>query len=178
MKVFGAKVIKEGDKDGRYWQMIGFTDERGRKLTTFDSLLLDLVDGSEVEGAVTEVQKGDNTYYNFKLAKHREGQTPMQIAPVTPQKASSVPQDVWDRKDRAMAWMNCNNAAATLFSGTGQGDEHIKHLRKLFAEYELVINGKETLSSSYAKVIERVPPTPPIPTEAPDGSIDLDSIPF
>lgn len=175
MKVFGAKVIKEGvnSNTGKAWSLVSFTDERGRKLSSFDTLLLDLADGSEVDGAVTETQKGDQTYYNFKMSKDQP--KPLQTAPITPQKASSVPQDVWDKKDRAMAWMNCNNAAATLYSGTALHKEHMEHVARLFAEYERVINGKTTLSENYAKVIQ--PPTPPIPTEAPE-EISLDDIPL
>lgn len=197
MKIFSASIKREGiGKNGKAYTIVQFEDGTGRKLDSFDHILLNVVDGQSVDGEVTEEQNGKWTNYKFKMADKQS--VPLQFKPVTTepttvdkaveshQKASSVPQDVWDKKDRAMAWMNCNNAAATLFSSTGQGDEHIKHLKTLFALYESQINGQQSLSENFAKVLEQVPtpvvagpPTPPAPVnEEPPAEINLDGIPF
>lgn len=179
MKVFGAKVIKEGvnSNTGKAWSLVSFTDERGRKLSSFDTLLLDLADGSEVDGAVTETQKGDQTYYNFKMSKDQP--KPLQTAPIAPQKASSVPQDVWDKKDLAILAMNCNNSAAQVYSGTSMKSEHMAYAVELFEMWDKMLNGKKSLSKEYAKVLEKnaIPPESHKQTDEPD-EMDLSGISF
>lgn len=206
MKVYNAKVMKEGvnPKTNKAWTLVTFTDgtknDDGSEKTysTFNDELLNVVNGQWVDGVTSQADKDGKTYNNFKMADKQS--VPLQFKAVVPEESgadkavakapqtSTVPQDVWEKKDRAMAWMNCNNAAAQLFSGTGLMDEHIKHVRKLYEEYNIVINGKETLSSNFAKVLDQVPaikpasavvepPTPPVPTNN-QGEISLDDVPF
>ena len=179
MQIFEAKVLKKGEGQYGPWTMVAFKDERGRNLTSFDEVLLEFPDGATLDGSVSETQKDDKTYFNFKLNK-KTTKPPVQLGAVVPQPAAkpvaapTTSQETWDKKDRSIAWMNCNNAAATLFSSTGLTKEHLAHLRLLYAEYNHAINGEQSptaLSDKFQEVI--APPVPPAPDE-----IDLSDVPF
>jgi hypothetical protein len=187
MKILNAKIFKEGvGKNGKAYTIVHFQDENGRQFSSFDTMLVDLVNGSDVDGDVTETSKDGKTYLNFKASGTQSN--PLQLAAIpvptavdqavakAPQ-APTVPQDVWERKDLAMLAMNCNNAASQVYSATALKGDHMTYAIELFDYWNKRLNGKPTLSENYAKVLEQVPPTPPAPTDAPD-EISLDSIPF
>lgn len=199
MKVFSPAIKKQGvGKNGKQYTIVTFKDEGGRKIDTFDSVLLNVVDGQSVDGEVTEEQNGQWTNYKFKMAEKQT--VALQFKEVVPeesgadkavakaQQGGTVPQEVWEKKDRGMLLMNCNNAAASVFSGTALAEEHLAYTKRLFTELDTILNGKN-LSVNYAKVLEQVedikadiaamPPTPPAPVdEQPPADIDLDGIDF
>ncbi len=207
MKVYNAKVLKEGvnPKTNKAWTLVTFTDgtknNDGSEKTysTFDDELLNVVNGQWVDGVTSQADKDGKTYNNFKMADKQS--VPLQFKPVVPeqsgadkavanpipefagqnttQKAPTVPQDVWERKDLAMLAMNCNNAASQVYSATAMKAEHMAYAIELFEMWDRKLNGKPTLSENYAKVLDQIPtpPLPPIPTDEPN-EIDLNSIPF
>ena len=166
MKIYGAKKIKEGvnPKTQKKWELVGFRDENGRQLSSFDTLLLDIEDGTDVKGTVTETESNGNTYYNFKMdkVKPEDNVKPYPIKDV-PKK---VDQSVWDRKDKMMQRMSALKASSTLYEGTG-GDKRNDMLQYAEECYKWITGDFE------AK--EEAPPSPPLPT---DDEIDISDVPF
>lgn len=174
MKIYNNKLIKTGiNKNGKPYTLVGLSDspEGGRSMTCFEGVLADIVEGTDVDGTVTENTREGKTFYTFKMAKRDHTQTPYPLkdAPAKPTEASKpVSQDVWDKKDKMMYRMSALKAASSLYEGVG-GDKREEMLNYAEDCIKWLTGESKTIKQSE----EEQPPMPPPPDE-----IDTSDIPF
>jgi hypothetical protein len=136
MKIFNTKEIKRGQGDYGEYVIVGFQDEDGVQYSSFDEFLLNVADGTNVDGTIKVTDKNGKKYNNFTADKKSQSNIQLASQPSaktlpTAVEAPSSPktdQSVWDKKDRAMARMSALKSAAEVYSAklsTGLADKDV-----------------------------------------------------
>ena len=95
MKIYNVKEAGRGMGKGGEWVRITLQDEKGQWYSSFDEFLLDVVEGTDVDGTITITEKDGKQYYNFKATKNNT-----QLTATTPyplKKTESTPTPDWDK---------------------------------------------------------------------------------
>ena len=70
MKIYNVKEAGRGTGTSGEWVRITFQDEKGQVYSSFNEVLLDIQDGTDVDGKTTIVEKNGKQYYNFQMTKN------------------------------------------------------------------------------------------------------------
>lgn len=174
LQVFNAELKQYNGKKGKF-QKVVFKDAAGTYYDSFDDWIVNVPDGTAVEGEVTSREYNGKTYYSFRASRDTANAIELTAEAVQKQAAPVSPTPVKthvaiSQTDLRMLWGNCLNAASRVHAGSGDPEKtldsvavfYAEGLRRFFPEVAMTEPAKPT----------QAPPPPS------DSDIDLDSIPF